>query len=170
MNRIYLFLILAILTIGSVVSSIAVTEYYLTHIPSSCEQTISSDDEFIWLPTKVSDLFLSDRIILHFSFINGENIVINGEVLPNKITHLKCGSTVDYDYEVWMSDINALELATSTKPTTTFVRLWRTGEIRIIANGSENEQKLSHADMLVAQDYEPVPVWIRNLFSKYIKN
>jgi len=67
-----------------------------------------------------------------------------------------------------MSDVTALQLATSTKPVTTFVTLWRSGQIKVQPNGEENKRKLSYADQLVAQDNEPVPEWIRNFFSIYI--
>lgn len=164
-----LLILLAMLLVGSVVvGTIAVNEFYMDNFPKSCEEFVGRNS-FIWLPEKVSDVFYGDIIILHFSMINGNNITIHGVVADSEITSLRCGRTSDYDFEVWMSDINAMELATSTKPVTTFVRLWRTGEIKIEPNGKENEMKLEYADQLMAQDDEPVPEWIRSIFGKYIK-
>jgi hypothetical protein len=165
----YLFLVLAILLVGSVVvGTIAVNDYYRQHAPTSCDEFIMRNS-FIWLPEKVSDVFYGKKVILHFSMINGNNITVNGVVSESEITDLHCGRSADYDYEIWMSDLNALELATSTKPVTTFVRLWRSGQIKIKPNGSENELLLSKADLLLSQDDEPVPEWIRNIFGRYLE-
>jgi PHP family Zn ribbon phosphoesterase len=101
--------------------------------------------------------------------INGHNITMNGVVAKGGIYDLHCGMIEDYDYEIWMSDLSALQLATSTKPTTTFVTMWRTGQIKIHPNGTGNAQKLAYADQLVAQDNEAVPLWIRQMFGAYIK-
>ncbi len=165
----FLLVVLAILLVGSVVAgSIAVNKFYLKNVPSSCAD-FTGRNYFIWLPEKVSDVLYGDVVILHFSMIDGNSITIHGVVEDSAIARLRCGRTPDYDFEVWMSDINALGLATSVKPTTTFVRLWRTGEIRIEPSGKENEMKLAYADQLVAQDNEPVPEWIRELFGRYIR-
>lgn len=158
-----------ILLVGSlIVGTIAVNDYYVKNMPSSCGEFLGKNS-FIWLPKAVSDLFEGDNVIIHFSMMNGNTIIVNGVVAPSSIIDLECGRTSDYDFEIWMSDANALELATSRKPTTTFVTLWRSGQIKIQANGIENQEKLEYADQLVAQD-EPVPSWIRNIFEKYLDN
>jgi hypothetical protein len=169
MKKAFIFLALAALLIGSVVvGTIAVTEQYKEIAPSSCEGFVSRNS-YIWLPRAVSDVFDGDMVILHFSMVNGNEITVNGMVYRGAIVGLECGRTEDYDFEVWMSDLNALELATSEKPVTTYVRLWRSGEIRMEANGPENEMKLTYADMLLAQDDEPVPEWIRLMFGRYLE-
>ncbi|MBN2121762.1 hypothetical protein JW721_01740 [Candidatus Micrarchaeota archaeon] len=123
---------------------------------------------FIWLPESVSSLFLGDRVLLHFmSSLGSGELVISGVVSKGEIGDLSCGAAYDYDFEVWMSDANALELATSQKPVTTFLNLWKKGEIRLIPNGEENGRKLLDAleDESVNSDSEAVPRWIRELFA-----
>jgi hypothetical protein len=164
----YVFIALAALLIGSVVAGgIVLSEVYKEAAPDTCEE-FRAMSGYIWLPQSVSDIFLGDRVILHFSMHNGNEITGHGIVKHGMITDLECESPENYDFEVWMSDVNALQLATSEKPISTFVQLWRKGEIRIEANGPKNEMKLTYADMLVAQDDEPVPERIRDLFSVFL--
>jgi len=161
--------LLAALLIGStMVGVITLNELYKNTAPKSCEEFLACSN-FIWLPKNVSNLLYGDRINLHFHMVNGHEISVNGIVEKGAIKHLKCGRAADYDFEVWMSDVNAIQLATSTKPITTFVTLWRAGQIKVQPNGKENERKLAYADQLVAQDNEPVPEWIRNIFRRYIE-
>jgi len=156
-----------ILLIGSIMGgTFAVNEFYKKHAPESCEEFLEVN-HFIWLPSAVSDVFEGDIVNLHFSMINGHEISFSGVVERNSIVDLECGRSTHYDFEVWMSDFNALQLATSLEPTKTFVMLWRSGEIRMHANGPENEDKLNRADELVEND-EPVPGWIRDIFGRYV--
>ncbi len=101
--------------------------------------------------------------------INGKEITTSGIVETQSINHLICKIPSNYDYEVWMSDVNALELATSTQPISTFVRLRKTGQIKLNANGKENEKLLAYEKQLLAKDNEPVPEWIREMFGHYLK-
>jgi len=156
---------LSALLIGSV-SAITLNELYKQSAPKTCKEYQGS---YIWLPEKVSDIMHGSTVNLHFYMFDGNEIIFNGIVKDSAITNLKCGRTDDYDFEVWMSDVNALQLATSDKPVTTFITLWRNGEIRFEANGKENEMKLAYADQLMAQDDEPVPEWIKQIFNKYVE-
>jgi hypothetical protein len=169
MKKIYLFLIVGLLLVGTIaIGTITVNELYKNTAPSSCKEFVYRNS-FIWLPEKVSEIFIEDRIILHFSMLNGEDITVNGIVKKGRISELQCEPFAHHDFEVWMGDLNALELATSEKPITTFVKLWRRGQIKLEANGEDNQKKLEYADQLVGKDNEPVPEWIRNIFSKYLK-
>jgi hypothetical protein len=169
MKKIYALLGIVLLLVGTVaVGTITVNELYKKVAPSSCEEFVYSSS-FIWLPDKVSEIFMNDKVIIHFSMINGKGISVNGIVKKGRISQLQCEPFPGHDFEVWMSDLNALELGTSEKPITTFVRLWRNGQIELVAYGEENEKKLAYADQLVARDNEPVPEWIRNFFSRFIE-
>jgi hypothetical protein len=168
MKKIYALLGIALLLIGTVaVGTITVNELYKKVAPTTCEEFLSVG--YIWLPKDVSNIFMEDRIVLHFSMINGNEITVYGTVKSGAISKLQCDPFSNHDFEVWMSDLNALELATSEKPITTFVTLWRNDQIRLKANGKDNEKKLAYADQLVARDNEPVPVRIRNIFNKFIE-
>ena len=167
MKKIYALLIVVFLLVGTIaVASIKVNEFYRKYAPTTCEEALVIG--YIWLPEDVSGLFMNDSVILHFSMLNGNEITGYGIVKKGRIGDLRCEPYPHHDYEVWMSDLNALELATSEKPITTFVRLWRSGQIRMKANGQENEMKLAYADQLVAQDQEPVPEGIRKMFGRFI--
>jgi hypothetical protein len=164
----YLLIGIAALLIGSVMGGgIVLNELYKVIAPDTCEDFLRLSD-YIWLPGSVSDLFLGDIVILHFSMHDDNVITGHGTVSEGMITDLGCGRADVHDFEVWMSDANALQLATSEKPITTFVALWRRGDIRIEASSVENEMKLAHADMLMAKDDEPVPEGIRDAFSVFI--
>jgi hypothetical protein len=167
MRNEYLFIGFAALLIGSVVGGIALSDYYKEVVPHTCEGLLEVAS-YIWLPESVSDLFMDDEVILHMRMYEGTEVTGHGLVRQGKLTEFGCGRTESYDFEIWMSDVNAMQLATSEKPITTFVTLWRRGEIRVEANGTENEMKLANADMLVAQDDEPVPEAIRDAFSVFL--
>jgi len=155
------------LLIGAIaISAVGVTELYKQIAPKSCEEF--KQVGYIWLPKDVSKVFLNDTILLHFSMINGKTVTVAGMVSDGKISELSCLPASAHDFEVSMSDINALELATSMKPISTFVRLWRTGSILIEPNGKENQVKLAYADQLMTNDSEPVPEFIRNIFGKFV--
>jgi hypothetical protein len=123
---------------------------------------------YIWLPARVSDLFLGGKVNLHFSMPNGNRYDIYGTVQDQEISGLHCGASAEYDYDVSMGYMDALHLATSTKPVTTFVGLWRSGNIILEANGQENQEKLDNTGLLVSTDDEPVPEPIRSLFLPYL--
>jgi len=135
------------------------------HPLQNCE-SFTAKNKFIWLPGAVSEHFEGDRITLHFSTIQGNEFTVYGKVNSDGIYPLACEEKEESDFEVWMSDVHALQLATSTEPTETFVNLWRNGEIQLVANGEENQKKLEATDLLLKED-EPVPEWIRNIFSRY---
>ncbi|MFH0737203.1 MAG: hypothetical protein V1827_00485 [Candidatus Micrarchaeota archaeon] len=169
MNNLAVFALLSLLLIGSIgLTTVAASELYKQNVPSSCTE-MDVSRSFIWLPHKVSDIFMDDSLILHFAMLNGKEITVSGVVGDGGIYDLSCEIPESRDYEVWMSDLDALSLTASDKPITRFVTLWRTGAIRIEADGSENEQKLAYADQLLAQDDEPVPEWIQDLFSDLIE-
>jgi len=160
---------LAALLVGSVaIAAFGVNQFYRNVAPSSCEELHLGNDSSVWLPQKVSDAFMGDKVIFHFAMVNGNEITFSGVVEKGGIAQLRCGTIPDYDYEIWMSDANALELATSTKPVTTGAKLWRSGQIRIKAGSPENEKKFAYADQLVAEDDEPVPEWVRAPLMNYI--
>ena len=132
----------------------------------SCD-AFTSGNKFIWLPSAVSEHFDGAQLTLHFSTFAGNNFTVYGEVTKEAIYPLTCEETKEADFEVWMSDWNALQLATSQEPTETFVKLWRSGEITLVANGEENQEKLEATQELVNQD-EPVPEYIRSIFLRYL--
>lgn len=168
MDKIVSLSLLTVLLIGSIgLTTFAASELYKSNVPSSCEE-LDPSGSFIWLPHKVSDIFMGDTIILHFSMMNGGEVTVSGEVADGGIYDLSCTIPEDHDFEVWMSDLDALSLTASDKPITRFVTLWRSGDIQIEAGGPENGQKLSYADQLLSQDDEPVPEWIQELFSDLI--
>jgi hypothetical protein len=161
--------VILILLIGSIAAgTIVLSELYKQIAPKSCDDFKAVENGYIWLPKSVSDIFKGAQVNLHFKMVNGNEISVNGIVEESKISRLECGRSSNYDFEIWMSDRDALELTVSDKPVTTFVTLWRKGNIRINANGIENEQKLAYADQLVAKDNEPVPDSIQKLFAKYV--
>ena len=153
-------LLLLISSAAAIIATSGSIEYYCV------EERIQNG--YIWLPTEVSDLFLGDKVNLHFSMPNGNMYDVYGRVSGNRIAELHCGSSPDYDYDVSMGYMDALHLATSTKPVTKFVELWRSGNIVLEANSQENQEKLDNADLLVSSDDEPVPETIRNLFLPYL--
>ena len=156
-------LLIVILFTGTVaVGGVALLE---NHPLQSCE-SFTAKNNFIWLPSAVSGHFEEDNLLLHFSTIQGNEFTVYGQVAENAIYPLSCEEKEEPDFEVWMSDIHALQLATSTEPTETFVNLWRSGEIQLEANGKENQKKLEAIDSLLNED-EPVPKWIRDMFGRY---
>jgi len=132
-------------------------------VPDDC-QSLPLEGRYVWIPNSVSQVFDESTINLHFSTIKGNQINIWGEVQNGKISPLHCGRSNNYDYEVWMSDLNAIELATSDKPITTFQNLRRQGQIRIEANGEKNQQRLDAASVLENRDNEAVPQSIQDFF------
>jgi hypothetical protein len=164
-------LFLAALLVGSVaVGAFGVNQFYKNVAPSSCEELQLDNASSVWLPQKVSEAFMGDKVIFHFAMVNGNDITFSGVVEKGEIAHLRCGIIPDYDYEIWMSDADALELATSTKPVTTGADLWRSGQIKIRAGSPEDEKKFAYANTLVAEDDEPVPEWVREPLMIYINN
>lgn len=143
--------------------TILTSSHYLDLIPDSCDQ-IPLEGKYIWLPNSVSEIFEDSIINLHFNTMRGNEISLYGYVSGQKIQNMKCGRSQNYDYEVWMSDLNAIALATSNKPITTFQQLRREGQIKVKANGEENKQRLNDADILETQDDEAVPGSIQNFF------
>ena len=132
-------------------------------IPSSCAQ-IPLEGKYIWLPSLVSQMFDGSTVNLHFNTMQGNEISLHGYVSGQKIQNMECGRASNYDYEVWMSDFNAISLATSKNPISTFQKLRREGEIKVDANGEENEKRLEDAAVLEDEDDEPVPQSIRLFF------
>jgi hypothetical protein len=157
-------IILVIILIGSVTTTaLALTEYYKANAPETCHEALGVG--YIWLPESISNLFMGDNVVLHFSMVNGKNITVYGAIADHGIYDLRCSPLdVEYDADVWMSDETAIYLATSTTPITTFVTNWRNGKIIIETHNQETEEKLSMADELVANDFEPVPISIRIVF------
>jgi hypothetical protein len=141
-------------------------ELYKRVAPRTCQE-FKDDFGLIWLPKKVSDFFKGDHILLHFSMINGENITVGGTVYDNEIGSLVCPDYARPDFEVWMSDREALALATSSRPVTTFVDFYKGGQIRIKAYGEDNQKKLAEGEKLAAEDDEPVPQYLRDVFSQF---
>jgi len=162
-QKYFLVAIALLLLVSSAAAIIATSdsiEYYCV------EERIQSG--YIWFPAEVSDLFLGDKINLHFKMPNGNMYDVHGTVRDHEISGLHCGVSQEYDYDVSMGYMDALHLATSTKPVTKFVELWRSGNIILQPNGQENQEKLDNADLLVSTDDEPVPELIRNLFLPYL--
>ncbi len=165
MKLTYIALLLSILTFGSLITTtFFVNDFYNKISYENCNQYFLNQ-HYIWLPKTVSDIFHNDKINLYFRLSNGKISIINGIVKDHGIYSLNCGSN-NADFDVYMSDLNALELATSTKPITTFVRLWENDEITIRAT---NSSKLQYSEQLLQNDHEPVPEDIRNFFNKYKK-
>ena len=165
-NKMMILIIVAILFVGSITSGVIVNEVYKANAPRTCEDFISVG--YVWLPEKISTIFLNDHLILHFFVSNGKNITIYGVVKDHGIFDLRCNTYQNPDAEVWMRDTMALELATSTTPITTFVNGWRTGKITLNTFNQETKNKLSNSDSLIQDDYEPVPIGIRAIFEKFI--
>jgi len=161
----HLVLLFIILFTGTV--ALGGSALFYDHHMQNCP-AFTGDNKFIWLPTAVSEHFEGDSVALHFSTLQGNKFTVYGTVWENAIYPLSCKEKENLDFEVSMSDWNALTLATSLKPTETFVKLWRMGEITIAPHGEENEQKLEAADELIEQD-EPVPEAIRNIFLPYLE-
>jgi hypothetical protein len=132
-------------------------------IPSSCGQ-IPLEGKYIWLPESVSQVFDGSIVNLHFGTMQGNEISLFGYVSGQKIQNMECGRSQNYDYEVWMSDVNAISLAISDKPISTFQKLRRSGEIKVEARGEENQKRLDDAAALEKEDNEPVPATIRRFF------
>ncbi|MBI5227232.1 hypothetical protein HY988_01470 [Candidatus Micrarchaeota archaeon] len=161
-----LFILIAIFLIGSVAIGMMLNDFYKANAPRTCEDFIQVG--YVWLPESVSRIFMNDSVILHFSTINNDQITAYGIVRDHGIFDLGCQPIRNPDAEVSMSDLTAIELATSAKPITTFVIRWRAGKIRIKTYNSETERKLAYADQLLATDYEPVPPLIRAMFGKFL--
>lgn len=137
-----------------------------TKMQEICDDLNKTEGNFIWLPRSVSNFFYNEKINLDFEVARGLNLIINGIVKEQRITDIKCGIAEDYGYWVSMSDRNAIKLATSDKPITTFVRLWKTDEINVKPKNVEKEVKLREAETLLTKnDNEPVPDEIQ----KYMK-
>ncbi|MFH2101389.1 MAG: hypothetical protein ABII71_04875 [Candidatus Micrarchaeota archaeon] len=165
----YILLAIAALFIGSVAAgTIAASELYLENVPGSCQE-LDVENGYIWLPGKVSDLFSGKLLILHFALISGNEVTVSGTVGQGGIYGLECGETENADYEIRMSDLNAIELATSTRPVMTFVRLWRQGQIELEPHGEDNGRLLLQEGRLMAQDDEPVPESIRVMFGQLLE-
>jgi hypothetical protein len=165
----YILVALAALLIGTVVTgSIILNELYRSIAPSTCEEVVSEISK-IWLPEVVSDYFYNDEITIHFDMINGNTITVHGTAYDEGIRDLRCERESAIDFEVWMSDVTAIELATSTKPITTAVTRWKSGFMEVVAYGPENQKKLEGADKLVEYDNEPVPEKIREYLQQFIE-
>jgi len=157
MNKRARFEILAIMLIV-LVGTVAVGITLETKLQELCNDLDKADNYYIWLPKSVSNFFNNEKINLDFKVAQGLNFGINGIVKEQRITNIKCGIAEDYSYFVSMSDRNAIELATSDKPITTFVKLWRAGGITVKPKDVEKEVKLREAETLLTKnDNEPVP-------------
>lgn len=165
--------IVFVLLIGSIgLASIKVSQDYAKLAPTACNQTYMKQHKlYIWLPGQVSDVFYERRINLQFNMINGNTILVNGIVDNDRITQLKCGSSTDYDFNVTMSDLDALKLATSTTPILEFRNLMKAGSIKIVPKDSSKytPQILEEmADRMIEDGEEPVPFGIRNYFRQFL--
>jgi len=168
-SKLLIIVLLAIATIGSVVAgTVYFTAAWKKDAPSTCDAVLTQIN-YVWLPESITNITMGKNINLHFAMINGDEISYTGVVGKGALRNLRCGRSEDYDFEVWMDDASAFQLATSIKPITDAVRLWRSGKITIKANGAENEKVLGYADRLVAQDNEPVPGPIRSAFGYYVR-
>lgn len=165
MNKIILvlFVIFSIILIGTVIANVALENF--------CNN-LRMHKSYIWLPKNVSNYFYSDKINLDFRLIgsikelNISVLKINGIIQDWKITDLKCGSTPDSDYNVFISDFTAIDLATSKTPITSFRNEWKRGEIKIVPKDSYHTNKLNYADLILNEDNESVPENIREYFEK----
>jgi hypothetical protein len=167
----YLAIAFAVLTMGSVlVGTTALNDYFKTHVATVCDDDSIVENSFIWLPEKVSDLFYGNRVNLVFTMFDGNEFKVNGVVARGKITGLRCGMDDGRDFDVRMSDVTAVSLATSTRPVRDFVTMWRTDRITVMGQGDEKGRKLAYAEQLMAQDDEPVPERIRGFFSRFIED
>ncbi len=143
-------------------AAMAVSSVDATPLQGLCNDS-ALNGSYIWLPQSVSDNFYGARINLHFYIGNESNdLAINGVVGNHGIRQLRCGRAPGYDYETSMKVIDAFELATSDTPIKVYVTKWRTGDIKLEANGKKNEMKLSIADNLVTSENEPVPGGIKS--------
>lgn len=165
MQKNVILLLIFFLLVGSTLSGLVVNELYKTIV----DRLECKEGGYIWLPKKVSELFYGDTLNLHFFLLDGRQIHSYGVVSEGKISNLKCGSTSDYDFDISMTDINAIELSISDKPVTTFVHLWRAGQIKVKSSNLANEEKLDYADQMVAFDNEPVPENIQNITKRYVE-
>ncbi|MCX8194810.1 MAG: hypothetical protein N3G22_01755 [Candidatus Micrarchaeota archaeon] len=143
------------------VGSIAIAEF-------SCDYLTEGNAYYIWLPKSVSSYFEGERINLEFIMPHGGILKINGVVKPGEIGELRCGNPYEHSYFVSMTWREALELATSDKPITTFMRLKNSGKIIVSPKGIDKFEKLLAAQQtLVEDDGEPVPQHVQEQFSKY---
>lgn len=168
MEKKYVALIVIAILAGTAIAGTSVASMYHDMFSNANCEEYNTGHGFIWLPRSVSDIFQGDTVIIHFVSMTNDELVVNGKVVSGAIYPIKCGRADDYDYELWMGVWNAFELATSEKPVTTFVRLWRSGQITIIPNGEENALKLLEAEENenVREDAEPVPQYIREGFEE----
>ena len=134
-------------------------------LPDSCSD-LPLEGRYVWLPKSVGEVFDGSTINLHFSTIRGK-IDVWGKVQNGRIAPLRCGRSQNYDYEIWMSDVDAISLATSDEPISTFQQLRRGGRIEVDANGEENERRLEDAEALENEDDEPVPGTIQGFFGAF---
>ncbi len=164
----YLLILICALLVGSLGAGVALNDFYKANAPHTCEAFIHAG--YIWLPQSVSSLFMDDSIILHFTTIYDDHITVYGIVNDHGIFDLSCKAFLKPDAEVSMSDLMAIELATSTKPITTFVTGWRNGRIEIKTYNLATQKKLAYGDQLMANDFEPVPPVIRAIFDRFLSN
>lgn len=155
------------------------------NIPASFWKGLDISSGYIWLPDIVANYFEGKRISLHFYLSSGEVLDVCGTVIPQgksisrfnmvaprpSITELSWSVCDEWDYDVSMSDFNALSLATSTTPTRTFASLMDSGEIKVKPNGQDNALRFQYAyNEFRRQDGQPVPDDIRAIFEPYLPN
>ncbi|GEM_PF-1604202 len=154
-------------------------------IPASVWKSMDISGGYIWLPDLVANYFNGKDISLHFYLASGEVLDVCGKVYPAgatiprfnlaaprpSITELDWKICDKPDYDVSMSDLNAVSLATSLTPIRTFASLMDKGEIKVNPHGEENAIRFQYAYNEFRQmDGQEVPADIREIFQKYLPN
>ncbi len=165
-------IVLLLVLIGSIgLAAVKLTDEYVRMAPTACSDAfISNANPYVWLPRSVSGVFYGQTINLHFDMVNGYRIDFYGVVHDGKLQNLKCGSTVDYDFDVTMSDLEALRLATSSRPIASFRDSWQGGSIQMKARDPKWQQESLErlAETLTSGSEEPVPEDIQSFFSQFL--
>lgn len=163
----------------AVVSSGMIVAYAAT--PVSFWKSLDLSGRYIWLPDIVGNFFEGSQISLHFHMLSGETLDVCGTVetaggslsaghkgSPAGIFSLSWATCANADYDVSMSDGDALSLATSTTPMRTFSSLEDAGNMVVKPRGDGNAAKYRYAKAnFLVLDGQAVPQGIRDYFSAY---
>lgn len=152
---------LALAFAAFLIGSIAFAEF-------SCDYLGEGNTYHIWLPKSVTAYFSEETINLEFLMPQGNVLAVTGRVGRSGIGDLRCGSSREHGYFVSMTWREAVLLATSNTPITTFQQLRGQGKIMVVPNGIDKMQKLAEAEgTLPMDDGQPVPSGIQGDFGKY---
>jgi len=160
----------------SLLLSCAAVAYAAT--PASFWKSFDISSKYIWLPDLVGNFFDGAQINLHFRMVSGETLDVCGNVekpeydgahaRPAGIYGLSWAVCREPDYDVSMSDANAISLATSTAPMRTFSSLQDGGSIAVTPYGEGNAAKYRYAKAnFLSMDGQAVPQGIREYFGQF---